>query len=298
MMKKISHLIMFLLFFLVPPCAAGDILVIQSLQIKPYNDALLGFRSVSKARTNKLVSSELGEQDIGGKVRKIKPELILAIGMDALVKVRGIRDVPIVYLMVLNPQALLRDNANVTGVSMNIAPERQLSLLRQILPHVKKIAIFFDPGKSGNYVAKAYNAAALMGIELLAKRVHSSREAAAAIDAMKGKADALWLLPDTTVINPATIDLLLLSTLENKIPVFTFSDKYVEKGALMSLEVDAEDAGRQAGEMANRILAGAAVQGIENEDARGEILTVNMIVAKKLGISINGNVIKHARIIR
>jgi len=44
---------MLLLFFLVPPCAAGDILVIQSLQIKPYNDALLGFRSVSKARTNK-----------------------------------------------------------------------------------------------------------------------------------------------------------------------------------------------------------------------------------------------------
>jgi len=115
---------------------------------------------------------------------------------------------------------------------------------------------------------------------------------------MKGKADALWLLPDTTVVNPATIDLLLLSTLENKIPVLTFSDKYVEKGALLSLEVDAEDAGRQAGEMANRILAGVAVQGIENEDARGGILTVNMIVAKKLGISINGNVIKHARTIR
>src|SRR5208337_4062783 len=161
---------------------------------------------------------------------------------------------------VLNPQALLQDNANVTGVSMNIAPERQLSLLRQILPKVKKIAIFFDPGKSGNYVAKAYNAAAIMGIELLAKGVHSSREAAAAIDAMKGKADALWLLPDTTVVNPATIDLLLLSTLENKIPVLTFSDKYVEKGALLSLEVDAEDAGRQAGEMANSILAGGSAR--------------------------------------
>jgi putative ABC transport system substrate-binding protein len=200
--------------------------------------------------------------------------------------------------MVLNPQALVQDNANVTGVSMNIAPERQLSLLRQILPKVKKIAMFFDPGKSGNYVAKSYNAAAIMDIELVAKGVHSSREAIAAIDAMKGKADALWLLPDTTVVNPATIDLLLLSTIENKIPVLTFSDKYVEKGALLSLEVDAEEAGRQAGEMVNSILAGAAVQSIEKEDARGGILTVNLIVAKKLGISINANVIKHARIIR
>ena len=298
MMKKIFTHIMLLLFFLVPPCAAGDILVIQSMQIKPYNDALQGFRSVNKARTSKLVSSELNEQDIAGKVRKIKPQLILAIGLDALAKVRGIRDVPIVYLMVLNPRSLVQDNDNITGVSMNIAPEKQLSQLRQILPQVKKIAVFFDPGKSGNYVARAYNAAAIMGIELLAKGVHSPREAIAAIDTMKGKADALWLLPDTTVVNPATIDLLLLSTLENKIPVLTFSDKYVEKGALLSLEVDAEDVGRQAGEMANRILAGAAVQSIEKEDARGGILTINLIVAKKLGISINGNVLKHARIIR
>jgi ABC-type uncharacterized transport system substrate-binding protein len=40
------------------------------------------------------------------------------------------------------------------------------------------------------------------------------------------------------------------------------------------------------------------VQSIAREDARGGILTVNLIVAKKLGISINGNVIKHARVIR
>jgi len=289
---------MLLFVFLASPCSAVDILVVQSLQIKPYNDALQGFRSVCKTRMNKLVSSELGDQDIAGKVRKIKPDLILAIGMDALAKLRGIKDVPIVYLMVLNPQTLIQDNANVTGVSMNIAPERQLSQLRQILPQVKKIALFFDPAKSGNYVAKAYNAAAIMGIELLAKGVHNPRDAVAAIDALKGKADALWLLPDTTVVNPATIDLLLLSTLEKKIPVLTFSDKYVEKGALMSFEVDSEEAGKQAGDMANRILAGAAVQSIEKEDAHGGILTVNLIVAKKLGISINGNVIRHARIIR
>lgn len=279
-------------------CAAGDILVIQSLAIKPYNEALQGCKSVCNTKTQKFISSDLSETDIFEKVQKINPRLILAIGMDALAKVKGIRDVPIVYLMVLNPQSLVKDSLNVTGVSMNIAPERQLSQLRKILPYVRNIGILYDPVKSAVFVGKALKAAGPMGIALVTKEVHSSREAVAAIDAMGQKVNLLWLLPDITVVNPATIDLLLLSTIENRIPVLSFSKKYVEKGALISLEVDPVEAGKQAGEMANRVLAGEDVHGIEEQDARGSILTVNLIVAKKLGITFYGNVLKQASVIR
>lgn len=297
-MKTFPLLILLSLFFLVPPAAAGDLLVVQSIQIKPYNEALQGFRSVCTGKTHKLLSAELSEADVVGKARRAKPDLILAIGMDALAKLRTIRDVPIVYLMVLNPHSLVPDNGNVTGVSLNIQPERQLATLRQLLPSARRIGLLFDPGKSACFVGKAQHAATVTGIELLAKRVKSSRDAAAAIDGMKGKIDALWMLPDTTVVNPGTVDLLLLTAIENRIPVLTFSDKYAEKGALLSLEVDAAEAGRQAGEMANSILAGTDVQSIEKADARSGILTVNLIVAKKLGITVVGDVIKQARVIR
>ena len=297
-MKKFLLLITLSLLFLAPTGASGDILVIQSLPIKPYDVALQGCRSVCKARSTKISSSELSEAEVVGRVRKMKLDLILAIGQDALAKVKGIRDVPIVYLMVLNPRTLMNDSDNITGVSMNVAPEKQLSMLRQLLPHLRKISLLYDPGKNSSYVGRVYDAAALLGIELLAKGVHSSREALAAIDGMRGNVDALWLIPDTTIVNPTTIDILLLTTLENKIPVLTFSDKYVEKGALLSLEVNALEAGRQAGEMANRILTGEQVKNVEKEDARGSILTVNLIVAKKLGISLNGNILKQARLIR
>ena len=286
------------LFFLSPSWASGDILVVQSFPIKPYNDALNGFRSVCKARINKLVGPDLSEAEIMGKVRRNRPDLILAIGMDALNKLKTVKDVPIVYVMVLNPRELIRDGGNITGVSMNLAPERQFSMLREVLPHVRKIAIFFDPDKSGFYISRVHNAASLMGIDLVTKKVENSREAVAAVDTLKGKVDALWLLPDTTVVNPSTIDLLLLSSIANKIPVITFSEKYAEKGALLSLEVDAAESGKQAGEMAVKILGGAKVNSIKGEDARESILTVNLIVAKKLGISISANVIKHARVIR
>jgi putative tryptophan/tyrosine transport system substrate-binding protein len=290
-MKKLFFLIMLSLFPAAQACADGDVLVIQSLAIKPYNQALQGFKSACEHKSQKFISSELNENDLQGKVRKLKPGLILAIGQDALVKVRGIRDVPIVYLMVLNPQAFVKESDNITGVSMNIAPERQLAQLRQVLPHARKIGILFDPVKSGVFVGKSRVAAVPKDIELVTKAVQSSREAVAAIDGMKGKVDALWLLPDTTVVNPATIDLLLLSTIENRIPVLIFSEKYAEKGALMSLAIDPVEAG-------NRALAGENVNKIKEEDARGSIMSINLIVAKKLGITMSGNVLKQARVIR
>ncbi len=295
MVKKIFPLIALLLFSQVPPVTAGGLLVVQSLQIKPYNEALRGFRSACAGTTRVVTSEEQSEANIVEKVRRNRPDLILAIGLDALAKVKNIRDVPIVYLMVLNPQSLVQDTSNIAGVSMNIQPEKQLSVLQQVLPHARKIGLPFDPDKSGDFVRKAQAAAQAFGIELVTRKVHSPRETAAALDGMKGKIDALWLPPDTTVINPGTVDLLILTALENRIPVYTFSEKYAEKGALLSLEVDAAEAGRQAGELANRILAGTAVQKLENVDARGGILTVNLIVAKKLGIRINGDVIKKAR---
>lgn len=297
-MKKLILLILLSLFPSAPACADTDILVIQSLVIKPYNVALQGFRSVCDSKSQKIISSELGEPGILAKVRKMRPGLILAIGQDALVKVRGIKDVPIVYLMVLNPQSLVKESGNITGISMNIAPERQLSQLRQVLPNARKIGLLFDPVKSAVFVGKSRNAAIQMDIELVTKEVHSSREAVAAIDGMKGKIDALWLLLDTTVVNPATIDLLLLSTVENRIPVIIFSEKYAEKGAFMSLELDPAEAGKQAGEMANRILAGEPVNSIKEEYVRGCFITVNLIVAKKLRIVINENVPKKCRVIK
>jgi putative tryptophan/tyrosine transport system substrate-binding protein len=297
-MKKLLLTLMLSYLFCVQNGVAEDILVLQSLSIKPYNDALQGCRSVCKAKTQKLISSGLSEAEIVRKVRKARPDLIIAIGQDALVKASSIRDVPVVYIMVLNPESLIQENVNITGVCLNIEPEKQLAQLRMILPHAKTIGLLFDPSRSGIFIGKAYNAASLMGINLLTKAVYSSREAIASIEDLKGKVDALWLIPDITVVNPATIELLLLSAIENRIPVFTFSEKILGKGALLSMEVDAVEAGRQAGEIVKRVLAGGNMKNLEKEYARASILTINPIIAKKLGINISDNTIKQAKIIR
>jgi len=302
-MKKFLPFLLVLFLFPAAPVAGEGLLVVQSLPIKPYNQALEGLRSVCTGKTTTLVESTRTEADIAKKVRKINPDLIVAIGMDALTKVAALEErqritIPVIYLMVPNPQSLVEDNANITGVSMNIEPGAQLSALQQILPQTRKIGIVFDPDKTGRFVRKAHSAATAAGVELLTKTVHNSREAAAALVGMKGKIDLLWLLPDTTVVTPTTIDLLLLSAIEQKIPVFTFSEKSAEKGALLALEIDAHEAGRQAGEMANRILAGKDVRSIGKTDALGGNLTVNLITARKLEITLQNDALKQANVIK
>ena len=88
-MKKIFPLIALLFFSQVPPVWASGILVVQSLQIKPYNEALRGFRSVCTGATSVVASEELSEANIVDKVRRKRPDLILAIGLDALAKVKN-----------------------------------------------------------------------------------------------------------------------------------------------------------------------------------------------------------------
>ncbi len=71
----------------------------------------------------------------------------------------------------------------------------------------------------------------------------------------------------------------------------------MELGALMSIGIDAFDIGRQAGEMAQEILSGRDVKGVQPVDARKSVISINMKIAEKLGIVINKKMIKNVKIV-
>lgn len=297
MLKK--FLILFLSIFLFQGIAEAthEVVVVQSFNIKPYNEAFKGFKSMCDCRIKQFVLSEMEGLDVVKAVRDAKPDLILAIGIDALAKVKRIRNIPIVYLMVPNPQNIISDEENITGVSMNISTEKHLATLRDVLPKIKRVGLLYNPDRTGSFVKKARLAASSMGIELLAKEVYSSKDVPALVNTMKGKIHAFWMLPDTTVVTPETTEILLLFSLENKIPIMTFSDKYVELGALMSLEIDAFDSGKQAGEMAHKILSGTSIKKVSETDPRKAVLSINLKIANKLGITISDEIMDKARIV-
>ena len=281
------------------PAIAQEVLVVQSLKVRPYDDAVRGVKSTTTGNINKLLVSELTRDEVVKAVREARPEVILAIGADALGKVRAIKDIPIVYMMVFNPRAIIREgNENITGISMNIAPEYQFLTMRKVMPDLKRVGILYNPAKSGQLVEKAREAVDRTGIELLSLEVRSPKQVPAALNSMKGKIGALWIQPDATVVTPETIECMLLFSLGNQIPIFAFSDQYLEMGAFMSLDIDPYQLGKQAGELVNRLLAGAAIESIPDTDARRAQVTINLRVAKKLGIQVNDNLVTNFRIVR
>jgi len=277
--------------------ASQVILVIQSIRIKPYEKALAGFKETCGCDTRQLILAEAKDVDVPGHIRSVKPAVILAIGMDALTAIEGIRDIPVIYLMVLNPQ-LQHPGGHITGVSMAIPPEKQLGTFREALPDARRIGLLYDPNKSDAFVRRAHEAAEKAGMALIAKGVPDPRYVPAMIGGMKGEIDAFWMLPDTTVISPETIAFLFLFSIENRVPVFAFSEKFVESGALMSLTFDACDLGKQAGDIAERILSGTEPRDIPGEKARRVIISVNPTTARKMGITINKTILDRARIVK
>ena len=76
---------------------------------------------------------------------------------------------------------------------------------------------------------------------------------------------------------------MLLFSYQNKIPVLGLSEKQTEMGALLSLSSRSnKDMGRQAGEMANRILREGKLPSIPSVTPRQVKLSVNLKVGAQI----------------
>jgi putative ABC transport system substrate-binding protein len=72
----------------------------------------------------------------------------------------------------------------------------------------------------------------------------------------KGEVNALWILPDASLINPAITQYLINFSVNEKIPLIGFSEKMVKAGFLISLEGNYKSIGIKAGEISERVVNG------------------------------------------
>ena len=115
----------------------------------------------------------------------------------------------------------------------------------------------------------------------LTSLVRDPREVPGAITDMNPRPDALWLLPDVTVVTPDTLEFIFSFTISNHIPLILFSERYLALGAFMSISFDLFDMGRQGGEMANQILSGTPVKKVPPAEAQKAVITINKTVCRK-----------------
>jgi putative ABC transport system substrate-binding protein len=198
--------------------------------------------------------------------------------------------------MVANPNKRGLEGPNIAGVSLNIPVFMQFTNYTNVVRNLKKIGVIYDEKKTGDIIKEAKVEAEKIGIELAAIPVSSQKAVAEALKTLlEQKIDALWMVPDETVVTPASFQFLQRETARNKLPLLAVSEIFVEKGALASLSVDYKDMGRQAGEIANRIIKDRQLLTHVKTVAPAKLnLAVNLETARQLGTAVNEEVIKSA----
>lgn len=276
---------------------AQDVIAVRSYNVRQYDEALAGFKRACDCNVRELTLSEDNGPHLLSEVNRIKSSLVFAIGAEALSLVSEINR-PVVYAMVLRRPRIVSQKENISGINMEIPLERQLAEFQAALPEVRRIGIVYDPRKTSvDMVKNAALAAKTKGITLVTREVSSPQKVLTVMNAMRDQIDVFWMLPDSTVVTPETVEFILLNSIEKRLPIFTFSPKYVEMGALLSLSMDAFDMGRLAGGLAKGILSGEDAGSPPAAQKGDVVLSINLKAAKNMGVVFNNDIIKRARIV-
>lgn len=272
---------------------ACEVVAVKSSEIKPYNDALEGFKKACDCWVTEIMKDE--EHGLLKTISRISPDAVLAIGTDAFKKVKSLKDLPVIYAMVMPSEAHISLQKNISGVNMDISPETYIKTIVEIFPKVKQIGMVYDPRYTGLCVKEITELADTRGIKIVSRIARDPGEVPNLIEGMRNKIDIFWMLADSTVVTPETFNYMLLFSFRNNVPIFSFSRKYVEMGALAALNINPFDIGVQAGEIARMLSEGH--KGPIRAYARKTTLTINMKIAKKLGININNEILRRAEVI-
>ena len=278
-MQFLKILVVTLLLLIPLPAFAYDVLVLQSMHEKGYDEAVNGFKRECRASMRRLVLTDYAEADITRITREEHPKLIVAVGDRALELARKQRSTPVLYMMALNP----RPRTGVTGVGMLLDPSRYLFVFDAL--GTGKVGVIYDPARSGAYLKRAQSAASRNRIDLVLREVRSAKETPAMLQSLRGKVDAIWMLPDTTAVSPASTEAYFLFSQGERVPVVTFADVYLSMGGAVALTIDRHDIGRQLGEMAQGILDGEDVDEIPAGFPRRAVTRSNDGVVRQLDLT-------------
>lgn len=264
--------------------ASQKIIVVKSADLKPYQDVLNGLRDECGCDVQEM--KVRGEED-RKKIVDNHPVAVVAIGTAAFKKVRSITNLPVIYIMVIPSEATPPLSSNISGVSLDFSPDAYLSMMTALFPKAKRIGLVYDPRNTAAFVGDAAKAARAVNVELVTEQVRDLSMIPDALNDLRYKIDVLWMVPDPTVVTNEIVDDMLRFSFQNNVPIVTFSKKYVEMGAVASLDIDPYDMGVQAASIVNGL---SAKQTAITVYARKSHLTINKKVASKLGLTIKDGI--------
>lgn len=268
-----------------------EIAILKSSDLKAYGEAVEGFKATAPGAAIYIEYDLRGDLERGKhlakKIRASDSSLVVAVGLKAALAAKSeIADIPVLYMMILDPLKHGLTAANMTGVLPAIPTDRQFKIIRTLLPTMHRIGVLYDPTKTVSKLHEAEPHAAGYDFQLQGFAVENEKEIFQQLRMLGGTSEALWLIPDSTVLTDESIRFLLESALAKQIPVIGFSSEFTRLGALASLSVRYSEVGREAGLLAKRILNGDKQLPLKPVLVQRVSISVNQKTARYLGIAI------------
>ncbi len=251
------------------------------------------------AQGNTGTAAQIARQFIGEK-----PDAIVAIATpSAQSVVAATKSIPVVYSAVTDPVAaqlvksMEASGSNVTGVSDELVLEKQIELIKQVLPDAKRVGMVYNPGEANSSVVvkRLKELLPKSGMTLVEASAPRSVDVGSAARSLAGKVDVIYTNTDNNVVS--AYEALVKVGNESKIPLIASDTDSVKRGAIAALGINYKDLGTQTGKMVARILKGEKPGDIASETSNTLELFVNPGAAQKQGVTLDENFVKSAKVV-
>ena len=246
--------------------------------------------------------SERAAEIVAEFVRQ-KVDVIVAGGTEYVLAAKQATSViPIVFSNVGDPvdsglvAGLARPGGNVTGLSIQGTDTagKRVELLRDVIPSLRRLAIMANVGNPAVVLElrQVQAVARTLGLEVTTLEIRRAEEITPAVEALKSRADALYIVPDPLAdTHRVRINTLALGT---RLPTISGVREQVEAGGLMSYGPNFPDLFRRAADFVDKILRGAKPADIPVEQPTKFDLVINLTTAKALGLAVPDSLLARA----
>lgn len=214
-----------------------------------------------------------------------KSDVIIAISTpSAQAAANNIKDKPIFFSAITNPESAGILRKNVTGVSDKSPVKKQVELIEKLLPKAKNIGIVYNTSEQNSfYLTEEFTKAAKeKGYTVKVKGISNISEMASALDTLLPTIDVLYTSIDNTIAS--TYPLIVEKSNKADKPIIGATKSFVEQGALAVDGISDYQVGYQTGEMVARYLNGEKIENIPYEVVEKSEMYINEDVAKRFGI--------------
>lgn len=256
-----------------------------SKNIKPYYEAMDGFASGLKkikgsdTEIFEYEDFEKNQDSLAARMNSGEFTIVLAIGPEAarFILSDRVRVAQKIYIMITGLGDIGSDQAkHICGVSISVPVAEQIDGMKLTIKGIKRIGVLFDSSNNEEFVKRAENIAAKQSLSIVRLRVKNHHDISTALDKGLNDVDALWMIPDKTVISESLVPFIIKKSIASGVPVVGYNRYFLQNGAAMAFVINYRGIGLKASKIASESMDESSVCNWEAPDY--EIITNQTIL--------------------